>query len=233
MRIDCHFHTNQYSCCSHVSPQRACALALSRGLNALLFTEHGRYWPEDKLAELQAEFPTLKLYSGVEIALAEGYHVVAFGSRFLEKQTHFMTLPELRGLVAENRGNIFLFVAHAFRYHPYPTIELLSILNVCDGLEMNSINILRGNALTSGARIVPANHARYQKYLRGYGLAPLYNTDGHDEDIVGVIANELSPKTPPDNEVDLVRLFRQEQSREFQNPTLLSQHHLLNVPELS
>ncbi|WP_459939399.1 PHP domain-containing protein [Desulfonatronum parangueonense] len=231
MRIDCHFHSSQYSCCSHVSPQRACEIALSRGLNALLFTEHGIYWSQEKLDELQAQYPDLKLFSGIEIALNEGYHIVAFGIRFLDRQIHLMPLNQLISMVAKDRENIFFFVAHAFRYQPYPLPELPQILKWCDGLEMNSINILRGHHVRQQKSLAPSNHALYQKHLREFKLTPLYNSDGHDEDIIGLIANEFPDPDPPNDEVELARLFKTQRPTEYQNPELLSLHYLLNTPE--
>lgn len=229
MRIDCHFHTSQHSCCSFVTPRNACDIAVSRGLDALLLTEHGIYWDQGRLAELQSSNPKLKLYSGVEIALEEGYHIVAFGARFLDRPVHQLSLSELNHLVAPERDSTFLFVAHAFRYQACPTQELERILGCCDGLEMRSINILRDHAVIRHTKIVSADHALYEYYLKAYGLTPLYNTDGHDEDIIGLIANDLPVSSPPDNEVELAHLFKLHSPVEFQNHVLLGLHPLLGT----
>ncbi|GAB6061049.1 hypothetical protein JCM31598_41660 [Desulfonatronum parangueonense] len=197
----------------------------------MLFTEHGIYWSQEKLDELQAQYPDLKLFSGIEIALNEGYHIVAFGIRFLDRQIHLMPLNQLISMVAKDRENIFFFVAHAFRYQPYPLPELPQILKWCDGLEMNSINILRGHHVRQQKSLAPSNHALYQKHLREFKLTPLYNSDGHDEDIIGLIANEFPDPDPPNDEVELARLFKTQRPTEYQNPELLSLHYLLNTPE--
>jgi hypothetical protein len=231
MRIDCHFHTSLHSCCSHVSPQRACEIAIERGLDALLFTEHGMYWKHEMLDAMQSLYPRIKLYSGIEIALTEGYHVVVFGKRILEQQTPVLTLKQLERLTRPVRRDIFLFVAHAFRYQPCPMPSLPHVLEACDGLEMNSINILRGHALINASRIIPDNHDLYQQYLQDYHLTPLYNTDGHDEDIIGLISNQFPTHEPPGNEVELARLFKTVQPMQFQDRDLLSRHSLLNTPE--
>jgi histidinol phosphatase-like PHP family hydrolase len=214
-----------------VSPHRACEIASARGLNALLFTEHGRYWQQQPLKELQSLFPDLKLYSGIEIALVEGYHVVAFGSRLVDQPVFSISLSQLRELVAAERDNVFLFIAHAFRYQLNAHPDLEQLMEICDGMEMNSINILRGRAMQYQSRIVPANHATYEQYLHNYGLVPLYNTDGHDEEIIGLISNDLGISAPPEDEVALARIFKLQPPVEYQNKDLLAKHPLLDAPE--
>jgi len=228
MRIDCHFHTTQHSCCSLVSPQQACKLAIERGLDALIFTEHGVYWEQDRLDALQVRYPQVRLYSGIEVALAEGYHVVAFGSRFLDHPVHHLSLSKLNRLIAADRDNVFLFVAHAFRYLSLVTPELEEILRYCDGIEMRSINILRGQAVLSENRILPANLALYERAMQVHDLVPLFNSDGHDEESIGLIANELQGVAAPGNAVALAHLFKEYTPIEFQDWKRLSRHNLLN-----
>ncbi|WP_045221929.1 PHP domain-containing protein [Desulfonatronum thioautotrophicum] len=228
MRIDCHFHTTLYSCCSFVSPEIACEIAIARGLDALIFTEHGVYWEKERLATLQARYPKVRLYSGIEIALSEGYHVVAFGARFLDHPVHHLSLPQLNRLVAPRRDDIFLFVAHAFRYQSFFTQELQGILKHCDGMEMRSINILRGQALIFGPKILSENHTLYESTIQAHGLVPLFNSDGHDEESIGLISNELQGVDPPANEVVLAHLFKEQTPIEFQDHEHLSRHILLS-----
>ncbi|TVR01355.1 MAG: hypothetical protein EA399_02015 [Desulfovibrionales bacterium] len=228
MRIDCHFHTNLHSCCSFVSPEIACEIAIARDLDALIFTEHGVYWEQERLDALQARYPRVRLYSGIEIALREGYHVVAFGARFLNHPIHHLSLPQLNRLVAPKRNDIFLFVAHAFRYQSFSTPELRGILKHCDGMEMRSINILRGQALISDPKILPENHPLYARTLQAYDLVPLFNSDGHDEESIGLISNELHGVDPPVNEVALAHLFKKQIPIEFQDHDQLSRHVLLS-----
>jgi hypothetical protein len=231
MRIDCHLHTSLLSCCSRVSPQRACEAALARGLDALLFTEHGLYWEQPKLRALQAMYPGIRLYSGLEIALAEGYHVVLFGRRIPGLQMPGLTMPQVQDLIAPFRQDVFVFVAHAFRYQSFPLPELPGILAACDGLEMRSINILRGRAVCRDGRIQSKDLAQYEHHLAAHQLTPLYNTDGHDEDIIGLIGNEFPGTAPPRDEIALARLFKSRQPGEYQNADRLARHHLLHQPE--
>lgn len=227
MRIDCHFHTNRFSDCSLVSPERACELALERGLDALVITEHNMYWDDEALVTLQANYPAIKLYAGVELALAEGYHVVAIGPRLVRSAAPTFSLDELRALARNHREDLFLFVAHAFRYDPDPLPSLPRFLDFCDGLEMNSINILRGHMDRANVYLRPDNHVLYRHYLKKFRLTPVYNTDGHDEEAVGCIANELAAPTPPADEAALARLFKAVNPAVYQNLPLLADHPLL------
>lgn len=229
MRIDCHFHTSRHSPCSLVSPERACELALARGLDALLITEHNQYWDEQELARIQAAFPAIKLYAGIEIALAEGYHVVAVGPRLMQGFVPVISLRELKALAHDHRDNLFLFVAHAFRYDPAPLPTLHRILHYCDGLEMSSINILRGHLRGNNPSLTPDNHLMYFHHLRIYNLIPVFNTDGHDEAAVGCIANELDVPIPPKDEASLARLLKTRPPVPFTNSHLLSIHPFLNI----
>jgi hypothetical protein len=228
MRIDCHFHTSRHSCCSQITPERACELAADRGLDALLITEHNQYWDEEALATLQAGFPRIKLYAGIEIALAEGYHVVVIGPRLVQTMAPVISLGQLKAFTGDHRENFFLFVAHAFRYDPTPLPSLPRILDYCDGLEMSSINILRGHLAHNGSLLMPDNNHLYQRYLFNYNLTPLFNTDGHDEAAVGCIANELETGTVPTDEVALARMFKASSPAEYQNQSLLANHPLLS-----
>ena len=79
LKIDLHTHTNIYSGCSILAPERLCELALERGLNGLAITEHHYQWQQSELAALQARFPALKLYAGVEISCLDGRDYVVLG----------------------------------------------------------------------------------------------------------------------------------------------------------
>lgn len=210
-----------------ISPQRACELAAARGLDALLLTEHNHYWKERDLRRLQASYPGIKLYSGIEIMMAEGYHVVAVGPRLEQGFVPVLSLGELKTLARDHRENLFLFVAHAFRYDPQPLPALHRILYYCDGLEMSSINILRGHVNNDNPSLLPDNHETYLHHLRNHGLTPVYNTDGHDEAAVGCIANEFDLRNPPEDEAALARLFKAIHPAKYTSPSLLSVHPLL------
>lgn len=201
---------------------------MERGLDALLITEHNQYWEEESIAALQGRFPNLKLYAGIELSLAEGYHVVAIGPRLVRGTAPVISLGKLKALTRQHHEDHFLFVAHAFRYDPTPLPSLPRILDFCDGLEMTSINILRGHVSCNDSLLLPDNHVLYQELLDNYGLIPVYNTDGHDEEAVGCIANELGVKTLPVDEAALARLLKSTTPQIFQNRPRLANHPLIS-----
>ncbi len=61
MLIDCHVHSCQRSACSQASVERLCALALERGLDALVLTEHHVQWSRTRLGGLGARHPGIRL----------------------------------------------------------------------------------------------------------------------------------------------------------------------------
>ena len=71
LNIDLHTHTRRYSLCSILSPDKLCEVAVARGLNALVITEHHHQWSKDEIAVLQARHPAIKLYAGVGSVVVE------------------------------------------------------------------------------------------------------------------------------------------------------------------
>lgn len=220
-RIDCHVHTSRHSACSSMSPEQACAAAVARGLHALVLTEHHYQWSADELADLAQEFPALHLYAGAEITLAEGHDVVVIGDAARLDLPHGCPLAMLAKALAPVRGQVFAFVAHAFRWADAVTPEAADVFHWADGLEMNSINILRSSWRWRDGRLQPANRRLYDAALADYGLVPLYNSDAHHSQSLGCIAGEL-PGALPADAAGLAALLRREREQEWQNADALA-----------
>lgn len=220
MRIDCHLHTACHSACSSIDPRQACALALERGLDALVITEHYRQWPADDLARLQAVAAPLRVFSGFEATVAEGYDIVVLAEgKDLSAPPGIPFDALLRSLDA-HAGARFLILAHSFRWSDRTTPQLERLLARVHGLEMISVNIL-GNHLLRGARpFRPDNWELYRSARERHGLVPLYNSDAHSEEMVGSVANEL-PGEPPRDMADLVERLRTSTPGEFQSESRL------------
>lgn len=223
MLIDCHIHSSRYSACSVITPQKICALAVQRGLDAIVLTEHQIQWLKPELDQLKRANPALSIYSGVEVSLAEGYDVVViaenkglyfrFGLRFKE------LLEELSYL----HSPYFMFIAHPFRYHSARPSELEEILNQVDGIEINSVNILRGQACKNKDKFLPLNSKTYLQVQKETGLIALFNSDAHAEDSVGSVANNIEVSALPEDESELAKLLKKEPIKEYQSPELLKQ----------
>ncbi len=99
MLVELHCHTRRHSSCSRLEPESAVREAVARGLQGLLLTEHGYWWPDDELAALRAaagvpeHFVLLAgqevetelghvLVIGVTLSLPEQYRVADLRRRF-------------------------------------------------------------------------------------------------------------------------------------------------------
>lgn len=225
MLIDCHLHTRDYSPCSVMEAEELAARAQATGLDAIVITDHHSWWPLARLDALRDLFPGLAIYNGAELTLEEGYDVVVIGPPLAIKP--YPSLKKLRKALASRRDEYFLFVAHAFRWNPAVTAELLRVLPEMDGMEINSVNILRGNARRDNGRYLPINAELYELTREEHQLTPLYNTDGHRLEAVGSIANALSLPRPPEDERALARALREQLPRERQALTPL--RHILET----
>ncbi len=218
LRLDCHTHTRPLSSCSALPPQELCALAQEQGLHGLVLTEHREYWRPERLQALAQDFPGLRLYGGVELSLAEGYDVVCItGSLALDLPT-FPTLAEVRAVVDPLRPEVFSYVAHPFRVNDRMTPQLRQILQWVDGIEMNSVNIIKGAWQIHEGRYLPITERLYAQACTEHNLVPLYNTDSHKPLAVGCLANEFTLPALPEDAAGLGRLLRQRSHRQWQNP---------------
>lgn len=228
MRIDCHLHTARYSPCSRLEPDTACQRALERGLDAIVLTEHQRQWPADELAALRRRFPELALFNGLEATLENGVDLVVL-TEDLGIEVPFGLSPE-RFFASEwlDLERSYFFIAHLFRWSTVPPSELEEIAHHVHGLEMNSINILRGQFRVKKGRYAPKARAHYQYTRDRFGLQELFNSDAHEPEAVGSIANEIPCRRHPASEAELASLLKRSTPREHQDPELLQD--LLTTP---
>ncbi len=88
MKIELHCHTGRYS---HTAPddpnrmeipERIAQEMIAAGYDAMYITEHDVVWPDDELAQLQAEYEQIKIFPGVELNIGckSMYHVVVLGT---------------------------------------------------------------------------------------------------------------------------------------------------------
>ncbi|MCF8086228.1 MAG: PHP domain-containing protein [Desulfohalobiaceae bacterium] len=221
MRIDCHLHTSRYSACSRLDPDTACKRALERGLDAVVITEHQRQWPAEDLAALRRRHPVLTLYNGFEATLENGVDLVVLSEdRGIEvpfglSTEKFFTSERL------DWERSYVFIAHLFRWSTVPPYGLEDLIPFIHGLEMNSVNILRGQFQVRKGRYAPEAGASYRRTRDRFGLQGLFNSDAHDPAAVGSIANEIPCPRPPASEAELASLLKGSTPGEYQDPALL------------
>jgi len=138
MLIDLHTHTTRYSSCAKSSPEEMIAEAIRVGLDGLAITEHDIMWDDAEFAALQAAFPRIVLFRGVEITDAEGNDFVLYGLKRPEYFRRGMPASELIREARAQGGAIIL--AHPFRFRPEVPAAIWD--EPIDGIEVASTNIL-------------------------------------------------------------------------------------------
>jgi histidinol phosphatase-like PHP family hydrolase len=204
LNIDLHTHTSRYSPCSVLSPEALCEVAIARGLNALVITEHKVQWSADEIAALQAGYPSLKLYAGVEISCTDRHDYVVIG---LVERRLWPSMLSYRHLqtVLDEQPWAFAFVAHCFRHSGQE--EGMADRRI-DGIEVASYNILAHPQPETGpAKLVRAE--LYHKWRRRMNWVGLYNSDAHARQMVGTFYNRLQMAALPPDEAALVEVLRQ------------------------
>lgn len=214
----------RHSACSALAPDELCRLALERGLDGLVLTEHHYQWSREDLDVLEQAHPPLRLYAGIELTLAERHDVVLVAPPALLARCGiaqpFLPLAELARRLAPVRSQVFAFVAHPFRYTCELSAELHAILQWVDGVEENSVNLLRHEQLRQGDVYWPANRACYLSARAHVPRIALYNTDCHRPSGVGVLSNQL-PGPPPADEAALVLALNTLPITQWQHPHAL------------
>ena len=207
--IDCHVHTSCYSPCSRLLPDLACQRALAQGLDGLVFTEHQIQWPLADLTVLRRNYPNLALYSGLEVTLAEGFDVVCLIPEVDMELPYGLGIHELNRHLAPFGEEAFCFLAHPFRFLEQWDPDLNHLVPFIQGVEMNSVNILHGQACWVQNRLAPCKQALYDRLAR-HGLVPLFNSDAHLVEAIGTLATRMAlekNETPRDT-AELAAIFR-------------------------
>jgi hypothetical protein len=222
MRADCHVHTQRHSACSRLDPHQACRQAVRRGIDLMVFTEHHYMWSQEELAGLRLAHPELVLLSGVELTVAEMHDVVVIAPcGVVHGLRAWMPAADLGRALEEVGPDAFSFVAHPFRYTDRLGPELSSVLDVVDGVEMNSWNLLKNGYDLDNGLYRPHNHRLYDRVRRDWPhLVGVFNTDAHHKDILGTVGMDLDGGRVRD-EADLARVLKAGLVREFQEPRLL------------
>ncbi len=145
MKIELHLHTSRYSGCAVHSPEEMMHRLVATGYGAVYITEHSAFWTEKELDELRRQFPTLKIFSGVELAL-ESQHLLVLGAtdrKYLETNDETEILRQAR------KDGHLTVLAHPFRWKG--GAEMLSRGHLPDALECRS-----GNQDIHGAKLTQA-----------------------------------------------------------------------------
>jgi predicted metal-dependent phosphoesterase TrpH len=179
MKIDLHVHSSERSACGKAGEEEQIRAAIAAGLDALVFTDHGKLVPESRLRQLNQEYAPFRVFSGIEISLGED--ILVFGINDRELEIAQWTYPELHSFVREQEG--YMILAHPYRYHPTLYAEI-------DQFPPNGIEIYSNNTPVSWQ---PHIHELSQKL----NLTLFSNSDAHKTSVIGAFYNDIpgSPET--------------------------------------
>jgi hypothetical protein len=201
MLIDLHVHTTRYSPCGRSTPEAMCARAIEVGLDGLVLTEHNIVWEAEEMTALQAQFPTLKLFRGVEINSACNEDYLIYG--ITEPGVFTAHMDDIALIERVRAGGGTVVLAHPYRHHP--TVPDLLGQYPVDGVEIYSHNILN------------CAHPRARALCARLGCFPSAASDGHAVDALGMYAM-LFPRTIHD-ERDLAQALRAHQAAVYVDST--------------
>ncbi len=107
MKVELHLHTSRFSPCASNTPQEMMARLIETGYDAVYITEHDAVWPDCELASLQAEFPDMRIFPGVELTRNEEgmHHLLVLGTNDpaylgMEQDAEILALARSQGHLA-------------------------------------------------------------------------------------------------------------------------------------
>lgn len=191
MLIDLHVHTERYSGCAHMSPEAMARTAQERGLDGVVITEHDVLWPLDEVAALQAAFPALRIFRGIEVSTAEG-HALAYGisDAVAAGFGSQMSLIALTAAVHAAGGVVIL--AHPTRYEDeVPDAVTQADLDAVEALSLN-VRMYMAEAI--------------DKLQTDLGVSGAAGSDAHVTDSLGFYATDFNATI--ESERDLAAAIR-------------------------
>jgi predicted metal-dependent phosphoesterase TrpH len=190
MKIDLHVHAQERSGCSVAPENEIIQRARAIGLDALVFTDHGRLVPADHLADLNRRHAPFRVFSGIEIHTAEEEDVLVYGLQNPELERTSWNYADLHQFVRARGG--YCTLAHPFRYRE--TVQADIHRFPPDAVEARSLNL------------APHLESRIRHLAAEIGSAVVYASDAHRVDGVGAFHVCLDGQ--PDSDVALVALLR-------------------------
>jgi len=187
MKIDLHVHAKERSACAQAGEKEMIRAAMKRGLDGLVFTDHGRLVPPQRLAELSEPFAPFAVFGGIEIRIS-GEDVLVLGIQDVVLESRKWTYPELHAFVSRRRG--FLVLAHPFRYRDRVNIDIETYRP--DALELRSMNIKT------------EAEAHIRALAERLGLRLVCNSDAHRATDVGCYYNRLAYRPQDGEELTLM-----------------------------
>lgn len=161
MKVEIHCHTDRYSPCSQIPPRELVAMAEASGYDALFITDHHKVWDPTELAALQEQSSRVRLFSGIEITLADRVDILVLGANDPIYET--LKTPDAVFAQAAVDGYATI-VAHPFRWMD----ELPPYCALADAVETRTCNHGQENWIQSALRYSMEHH-----------MTTVYSSDAH------------------------------------------------------
>jgi predicted metal-dependent phosphoesterase TrpH len=192
MKIDLHVHSKERSGCGRATEDEQVRAAVDAGLDAIAFTDHRQFTPDENLFQLNQKYSPFRVYGGIEISI-DGEDLVVLGMSDKRLTQDCWSYPEVHAIIRDCGG--FIALVHPFRYHPEISIDIEKYPP--DAMEVYSANTPR--------------HAEKQiiDVAMRHGIPLLSNSDAHATEFLGKYCNILN-RVPAD-ESDLFDILRQGQ----------------------
>jgi len=178
--------------------------AIACGLDAIVLTEHDYMWRPEELASLQARFPRIKLFSGIEVSVDSAEHVVVIGVPHPQLFTPFMRPADLVAAVRRHQGAAIL--AHPYRWSPSVRQDILAV-------QLDAVEVYSNSIRNYMQQPIRDLHDKLK-------LPLVASSDGHHTEHLGLYAIDLHQ--PARDDKDLARMIRQGQFSIWTNPERIS-----------
>ncbi|MEW5718860.1 MAG: PHP-associated domain-containing protein, partial [Chloroflexota bacterium] len=182
-------HSSERSDCGKATEEAQIRAAIAAGLDALVFTDHWRFVPPQRLQRLNDQYAPFKIFSGIEVtANDEDFLVVGVRDAALEKSGY--SYAELHARVRAQGG--FIALAHPFRFHSEIRADIERFKP--DAIEVRSPHTPEAEA------------PRIREIATRLGIPTLCNSDAHTTDPIGKYYNVLA--RAPGDEQELIAILR-------------------------
>jgi len=121
MKIDLHVHSSERSSCAHASAAEMIEAAIDAGLDAIVFTDHGKFVQQQELSHLNEKYAPFHIFGGIELGI-QAEHLIVLGINDTKLETTEWTYPELHKFCKNNKG--FIILAHPYRFSKEISIDI-------------------------------------------------------------------------------------------------------------
>jgi len=116
MKVELHLHTSRYSACSTAGPGELLTALVQAGYDAVYITEHDAVWRAYEIADLQDDFPQIRIFGGVELMIGGSItqHLIILGTT---DPQYVSIRNDVQQVLAKARAEGHLAIlAHPFRW---------------------------------------------------------------------------------------------------------------------